>query len=170
MVSMDLTSLYPHIMMGLNISPDTLVNQRFSNISIDSVLQKTANIPEGFEYSVCPNGSMYKKDQMGFLPELLDKMFQKRKFYKDKMKELKKEYEKSHSNKLKKEISMYSVKEQSIKVCLNSCYGATGNPYFRFYDLGNAEAVTYTGQLAIRWIEKKFNEYFNRILKTSNVD
>jgi len=113
---------------------------------------------------------MYKKDQMGFLPELLDKMFQKRKFYKDKMKELKKEYEKTHSNKLKKQISMYSVKEQSIKVCLNSCYGATGNPYFRFYDLRNAEAVTYTGQLAIRWIEKKFNEYFNKILKTNEVD
>lgn len=107
---------------------------------------------------------------MGFLPELLDKMFQKRKFYKDKMKELKKEYEKTHSNKLKKQISMYSVKEQSIKVCLNSCYGATGNPYFRFYDLRNAEAVTYTGQLAIRWIEKKFNEYFNKILKTNEVD
>jgi len=169
-VSMDLTSLYPHIMMGLNISPDTLVKDRFSNISIDSVLQKTANIPEGFKYSVCPNGSMYKKDQMGFLPELLDKMFQKRKFYKDKMKELKKEYEKSHSSKLKKQISMYSVKEQSIKVCLNSCYGATGNPYFRFYDLRNAEAVTYTGQLAIRWIEKKFNEYFNKILKTDGID
>jgi len=86
------------------------------------------------------------------------------------MKELKKEYEKTHNNKLKRQISMYSIKEQSIKVCLNSCYGATGNPYFRFYDLRNAEAVTYTGQLAIRWIENKFNEYFNKILKTEDVD
>lgn len=169
-VSMDLTSLYPHIMMGLNISPDTLVQDRFPNISVDSILKKSVKIPENFEYSVCPNGSMYKKNQMGFLPELLDKMFQKRKLYKDKMKEIKKEYEKTHSQKLKKDISMYSVKEQSIKVCLNSCYGATGNPYFRFYDLRNAEAVTYTGQLAIRWIEMKFNQYFNKILDTENVD
>jgi DNA polymerase elongation subunit (family B) len=169
-VSMDLTSLYPHIMMGFNISPDTLLENTFSSISVDSALAKTVKIPENFEYSVCPNGSMYKKDSMGFLPELLDKMFNKRKFYKDKMKEIKKEYEKTKDLKLKKLISMYSVKEQSIKVCLNSCYGATGNPYFRFYDLRNAEAVTYTGQLAIRWIEKKFNEYFNKILKTDNVD
>jgi DNA polymerase elongation subunit (family B) len=169
-VSMDLTSLYPHIMMGLNISPDTLMKERFNGISVDSVLSGTVKIPEEFKYSVCPNGSMYRKDSMGFLPELLEKMFQKRKFYKDKMKELKKEYEQTHSPKIKKQISMYSVKEQSIKVCLNSCYGATGNPYFRFYDLRNAEAVTYTGQLAIRWIEMKFNEYLNKILKTDGVD
>jgi DNA polymerase elongation subunit (family B) len=169
-VSMDLTSLYPHIMMLLNVSPDTLVEQRFSGISIESILQKSSKLPEDFEYAVAPNGSMYKKDQMGFLPELLEKMFQKRKQYKDKMKELKKEFEKTHDKKLNKSISMYSVKEQSIKVCLNSCYGATGNPYFRFYDLRNAEAVTYTGQLAIRWIEKKFNVYFNKILKTEDVD
>lgn len=169
-VSMDLTSLYPHIMMGFNISPDTLIGDKFSSISIESALSKSVNIPKKFEYSICPNGSMYKKDRMGFLPELLDKMFKKRKFYKDKMKELKREYEKTKDIKLKKMISMYSVKEQSIKVCLNSCYGATGNPYFRFYDLRNAEAVTYTGQLAIRWIENKFNQYFNKILKTENVD
>lgn len=169
-VSMDLTSLYPHIMMGFNISPDTLIGEKFSSISIESALSKSVNIPKNFEYSICPNGSMYKKDRMGFLPELLDKMFNKRKFYKDKMKELKREYEKTKDIKLKKMISMYSVKEQSIKVCLNSCYGATGNPYFRFYDLRNAEAVTYTGQLAIRWIENKFNQYFNKILKTENVD
>ena len=169
-VSMDLTSLYPHIMMGFNISPDTLIGEKFSSINIESALTKSVNIPKNFEYSICPNGSMYKKDKMGFLPELLDKMFKKRKFYKDKMKELKREYEKTKDIKLKKMISMYSVKEQSIKVCLNSCYGATGNPYFRFYDLRNAEAVTYTGQLAIRWIENKFNQYFNKILKTENVD
>ena len=169
-VSMDLTSLYPHIMMLLNVSPDTLAEQRFPGISIESILQKSTKLPEDFEYAVAPNGSMYKKDHIGFLPELLEKMFQKRKHYKDKMKELKKEFEKTHDKKLKKLISMYSVKEQSIKVCLNSCYGATGNPYFRFYDLRNAEAVTYTGQLAIRWIEKKFNEYFNKILKTEDVD
>lgn len=169
-VSMDLTSLYPHIMMGMNISPDTLVDERISSVSVESILNKSIEFPENLEYSVTPNGSMYRKDKMGFLPELLEKMFQKRKLYKDKMKELKKEYEKTQDKKLKKMISMYSVKEQSIKVCLNSCYGATGNPYFRFYDLRNAEAVTYTGQLAIRWIEKKFNEYFNKILKTQDVD
>jgi DNA polymerase elongation subunit (family B) len=59
-VSMDLTSLYPHIMMGLNISPDTLVEKRFSNISIDSILDKTTRIPTDCQYSVCPNGSIQR--------------------------------------------------------------------------------------------------------------
>jgi len=148
------------------------VKQITREIDIDEVLTQKIDTDclKKLPITITPNGSMYKKDKMGFLPELLEKMFQKRKLYKDQMKELKKEYEKTHDNKLKRQISMYSIKEQSIKVCLNSCYGATGNPFFRFYDLRNAEAVTYTGQLAIRWIEKKFNEYFNKILRTEDID
>lgn len=169
-VSMDLTSLYPHILMLQNISPETLCEERFSGASIDSFLKQKAEIPKNFEYAVCPNGSMYRKDIRGFLPEILDTMFNKRKFYKDKMKDTKKQYEKNPSSELKRQISTYSIKEQSLKVCLNSSYGATGNCYFRFYDLRNAEAVTYTGQLVIQWIERKFNDYFNRLFKTEGVD
>lgn len=226
-VSTDLTSLYPHIMMQHYISPDTLVDieevndrikfltnylkteyfddkfnstskikwksidtmssseirhelnlaqrlrQLSATISVDKVIDKKEIDTEclnELNVTMTPNGSIYTKDKVGFLAEILNKMFDKRKLYKDKMKEYKKQYELTQDESLKKLISTYSIKEQSVKVCLNSCYGATGNPHFRFYDIRNAEAVTYTGQLAIKWIEKKFNDYFNRVINTDNFD
>ena len=56
------------------------------------------------------------------------------------------------------------------KIQLNSAYGAIGNQYFRYYNLLNAEAITYGGQFSIRWIENKMNQYLNRVLKTEEID
>ena len=56
------------------------------------------------------------------------------------------------------------------KIQLNSAYGAIGNQYFRYYKLANAEAITLSGQVSIRWIENKMNEYINKLLSTDNVD
>ena len=52
------------------------------------------------------------------------------------------------------------------KISLNSAYGAIGNQYFRYYDLAIAEGITKAGQLSIRWIEKKINQYLNKLLGT----
>jgi DNA polymerase elongation subunit (family B) len=68
------------------------------------------------------------------------------------------------------EISRYNNLQLAKKVTLNSAYGAIGSPYFRFFDIRIAEAITLSGQLAIRWIEKRLNEYLNKILKTNNFD
>ena len=56
------------------------------------------------------------------------------------------------------------------KIQLNSLYGALGNQYFRHYRLDNAEAITLTGQVAIRWIERKVNEFLNKCLKSTEKD
>jgi len=56
------------------------------------------------------------------------------------------------------------------KISLNSAYGAIGNQYFRYYKLANAEAITLSGQVSIRWIENKMNQKMNNILKTEDVD
>jgi len=56
------------------------------------------------------------------------------------------------------------------KISLNSAYGAIGNQYFRYYDLAIAEGITTAGQLSIRWIEKKINQYLNKLLGTTNED
>ena len=56
------------------------------------------------------------------------------------------------------------------KISLNSAYGAIGNQYFRYYKLANAEAITLSGQVSIRWIENKMNNYLNKILKTEDTD
>ena len=72
--------------------------------------------------------------------------------------------------KYKNMIPKLHNKQMALKIALNSAYGAVGNQYFRFYDIRIAEAVTYGGQLSIRWIEQALNEYFNELLKTENVD
>ena len=56
------------------------------------------------------------------------------------------------------------------KIQLNSAYGAIGNQYFRYYNLANAEAITLSGQVSIRWIEGKVNSYLNKLLKTEDHD
>ena len=71
---------------------------------------------------------------------------------------------------LENEISRYKNLQLAKKVQLNSAYGALGNEYFRFFDIRQAEAITLSGQLAIRWIEKKLNIYMNKLLKTENID
>ena len=69
-----------------------------------------------------------------------------------------------------KSVTKYSNFQQVRKICLNSLYGAIGNQYFRHYKLDNAEAITLTGQVAIRWIERKLNEHLNKLFKTEDVD
>src|SRR5210317_1412443 len=71
---------------------------------------------------------------------------------------------------LEKDISKYQNLQMAKKVQLNSAYGALGNQYFRFFDVRQAEAITLSGQLSIRWIERKMNEYLNNVLKTENED
>ena len=122
------------------------------------------------DYAVCANGAMFRKDIRGFLPELMDKMYQDRVIFKKKMIEAKKEYEKTKNKELTKEIARCNNIQMAKKISLNSAYGAIGNQYFRYYKLENAEAITLSGQVSIRWIENKMNQHLNKILKTENVD
>lgn len=69
-----------------------------------------------------------------------------------------------------KNISKYNNNQMARKIQINSLYGAIGNAYFRYYRLENAEAITLSGQVSIRWIENKINHYFNKILKTQDID
>jgi DNA polymerase elongation subunit (family B) len=71
---------------------------------------------------------------------------------------------------LKKDISKYKNLQLAKKVQLNSAYGAIGNQYFRFFDIRMAEAITLSGQLSIRWMERKINDYLNKLLKTKDED
>ena len=82
----------------------------------------------------------------------------------------KQEYEKTKNKELVKEIARCNSIQMARKIQLNSAYGAIGNQYFRYYKLANAEAITLSGQVSIRWIENKMNAYLNKILKTSEVD
>jgi DNA polymerase elongation subunit (family B) len=119
---------------------------------------------------VCANGAQYRKDVHGFLPEIMQKIYDERTIYKKLMLKAKSEYEKNPTEKLKKDISKYNNIQMARKIQLNSAYGAIGNQYFRYYNLANAEAITLSGQVSIRWIENKMNQYLNTILKTEEED
>ena len=154
--------------MQYNISPETLLPAKHPSATVDRILEKKINI-DG-EYCVCANGAQYKKDVRGFLPELMEKIYNERTIYKKKMLAAKQEYEKNPSPQLVKDISKFNNIQMARKIQLNSAYGAIGNQYFRYYKLANAEAITLSGQVSIRWIENRMNEYLNTLLKTEDVD
>ena len=170
--SFDLNSLYPHLIMQYNISPDTIVDALHTHVTIDSLLNR--EFVNDTEYCMAANGHYFRKDKQGFLPEMMQTMYDDRSKYKKLMLEWqkKKEVAKTADEKYEceKKISKYKNLQMAKKVQLNSAYGALGNQYFRFYDLRQAEAITLSGQLSIRWIEAKMNAYMNKVLKTESVD
>ena len=167
-VSFDLNSLYPHLIMEYNISPETLVPTRYPSISVDKILNGEIDIDS--DYCVAANGAQYRKDIQGFLPEMMQKIYDERTIYKKKMLIAKSEYEKTGDKELQADISAFNNIQMARKIQLNSAYGAIGNQYFRYFNIANAEAITLSGQLSIRWIENKMNSYINKILKTKEVD
>jgi len=167
-VSFDLNSLYPHLIMQYNISPETLWETRHPSASVERILNE--DIDFSGEFAVCANGAQYRKDIHGFLPEMMQKIYDERTIYKKKMLFAKQENEKNPSSKLVADISKFNNIQMARKIQLNSAYGAIGNQYFRYYNLANAEAITLSGQVSIRWIENKMNQYLNKILKTEGED
>ena len=167
-VSFDLNSLYPHLIMQYNISPETLLGTKHPSATVDGLLNRTVRIDGDF--AVCANGAQYRKDIRGFLPEMMEQIYEERTIYKKKMLAAKRMYEVDPSAKLQRDISKFNNIQMARKIQLNSAYGAIGNQYFRYYNLSNAEAITLSGQVSIRWIEGKMNEYLNKILKTEEID
>jgi len=169
-VSFDLNSLYPHLIMQYNISPETLLETKHPSVTVDKILNEDLTFEMYKDNAICANGAMFRKDVRGFLPELMEKMYNERVIFKKRMIKAKKAYEKTPTKDLEKEIARCNNIQMAKKISLNSAYGAIGNQYFRYYKLANAEAITLSGQVSIRWIENKMNAYLNKILKTENTD
>ena len=171
-MSFDLNSLYPHLIMQYNISTETLVSQnKVPNMKVDKLLHKefdTSKLDKN--HTMTPNGAIFRTDKKGFLPQLMEDMYNTRTEYKRKMLEAKQEYENTKDKKLLKDISKYNNIQMAKKISLNSAYGAIGNAYFRYFNLLIAEGITTSGQLSIRWIEFALNRYLNKTLGTTNED
>lgn len=221
-VSFDLNSLYPHLIMQYNISPETLEGQLFefdlavttrsvdmflngiidkerseeerqqlieqiadaleaSNAVIqpkhkrlnDMLIDRHATIREilnQYNLTITPTGCLFNKTQRGFLPTLMETMYNDRSEWKKRMIQAKKAYEVEPSQALENEIARCHNMQLAKKIQLNSAYGALSNMFFRWFDNRLAESITKSGQLSIRWMENKINEYLNKTLKTNNVD
>lgn len=171
---LDLTSLYPSIIMTINISPETKVG-KVRDYSAESHMRGKIQMYHitdvfGKEYppmnksafldfldkmnlSIASNGVMYSKSQIGVIPEILNVWFDKRVEYKNLMKK--------HGKQGNDELySFYHQRQLVQKIMLNSLYGVLGLPSFRFYDIDNAEATTLTGQTVIKTTEMIANKYY----------
>jgi DNA polymerase elongation subunit (family B) len=181
-VSYDLNSLYPHLIMQYNISPETKIetnDDRFG-MGVDNILKSSSQEYhvgcheklqkfKSMGYSVAANGTCYTKKRQGFLPALMKKLYEERKLYKKKMIEFQKRQQEGETG-LENEIAKYNNFQLVRKIQLNSAYGAIGNEWFRYYDVEMAEAITLSGQLSIRWIADKLNEFLNKHVGTENYD
>ena len=165
--SFDINSLYPHIIIQYNISPEKIIGQDPSGISVNKMLKQNIDLSHLKNEHACitPNGAKFKNDSQGFLPEMMETMYNERVIYKKRMIKAKKEYQKTPTPELQREIARCHNIQWARKIALNSAYGAVGNQYFRFYDVRQASAITTAGQFIIRYIEQKVNDYMNKILK-----
>jgi len=151
-VAFDLESLYPGIIRQGNISPETIVDQYY-NANVNDYVNRRVNL-DGEQYSVCANGTRYRRDIRGVIPTVVEHVFNQRKVFKNLMKEAKQAGNWD-------DVRKYDLLQKAAKIAINSAYGALGNAFFRYYDLRNAEAVTLTGQVIIKWSANHFNEMLN---------
>lgn len=190
-VSLDLNSLYPHIIMQYNISPETFngwldgntpclqkewAEQRALQV-IDGHLNdvRLRQLIEDSNITVAANWTTFKRDKLGFIPALMSKYYNERTVYKGKMIEAKKKLESLTTGTVEytntvKDIAKFNNFQMAYKILLNSCYGALSNQFFRWFRNEFAEAITASGQLTTRWIEIKLNEFLNKTFKTVDVD
>lgn len=182
--SVDLDSLYPHLIMQYNMSPETLIDSRdytdemrailAQGVTVNAMLDKKLDLTQMKNYTLTPNGQFFRTDKHGFLAEIMQTMYNSRVIFKKKQIEAEKEREACKDPARRKEldaiISRYENLQLAKKVGLNSAYGAMGNEHFRFFDIRIAEGVTLAGQLSIRWVEARINAYLNTLLHTNSVD
>ena len=167
-VSFDLNSLYPHLIMQYNISPETMVGYEPNRVNVENMLNQKSDLSDLDTRTITPNGAQFRTDKQGFLPELMDKLYKERVIYKDKMAKAKALFQETGDSRLKNEISKNYNIQLARKIALNSAYGAIGNQYFKYFDVRHAEGITMAGQLTIRWIERDVNSYLNKLLKTKD--
>ena len=154
-MSFDLNSLYPNIIVQYNMSPETILGM------------------PGAEGATASNGAVFSKAKKGIIPEIVEELYAKRVTVKDEMLEAKTKLETISKRKRKEyqaatgQVARLETLQTAIKILLNSLYGAMGNKYFRYFDLRIASGITMTGQAVIKHGEKSVNEFLDKFLGES---
>ena len=164
-VSFDLNSLYPNILVQYNMSPETLIH---GNNGVTGVEHYLRGVVAKDEYSLTANGSKYTKDFQGIFPKLIEEYYDERKEVKKLQLAAQKEIQKEYTNELDKQIVTLENKQLAIKILLNSLYGALANKHFLYFEKRLAEGVTLSGQLAIQWAQQAINKSMNTLLNTKD--
>ena len=153
-VSFDVNSLYPSLIVQMNMSPETFMGMK-PDVDVNTFLREDLDFSDEIDCVAC-NGAMFRKDKRGFLASIIAAVYAERQAIQAKVKKLEKE------GGSPEEIKRLNNKQHAIKILLNSCYGALGSRFFRYYDLRIAEAITHSGQVAIQWSEKAINRHLKR--------
>ena len=172
-VSFDLNSLYPHLMLQYNMSPETYMDGEREYVTQDMVLN--GEYKSRFDdRSVAANGVCFDNRKVGVIPTIIDEYYNNRSVIKKQMIVAEQQFEVEKDpvelKRLKREINQLHNSQMSIKIAMNSLYGATANKYFLYYINEMAEAITTSGQLGIRYAEKSVNDYLNKTLGTTDHD
>lgn len=166
LVSIDGSALYPNIIKGLNISPETLI-EKLENCGIQEFLDGKFNF-KGSEFTVAANGVKFKNNATGVLPRLVSNVLNGRTIAKTAMLVAKQEYIDTHDEQYKKIVDLQNTLQLAYKVAANSLFGICGNKGFIFYDHRLAEAITHTGQFILKYITQYLNDKFNIFFKTKD--
>ena len=162
-MSFDLNSLYPHIIMQYNMSPETIIPTKIEDVSVKDLIEdKDYKMPN--DTCMAATGQCFSITKPGIIPRLIAELYADRSSIKKKMLKLKRE--KAND----KEIAKLDTKQLALKILMNTLYGALSNEYFRYFDPRIAEGITITGQYTIRSAEKAVNDWMNKRLQTKNVD
>lgn len=171
-VSFDLASLYPNIIIQYNMSPETFVHDDRQSLSngVRDILENRVRNEKPDLYAMTANGAYFRKDRQGIIAELAERVYGERVQIKDYMLEcerlLQKETDEARVTELKKRIDISKNAQTAIKIFLNSLYGCLGTPFFRWFNVTVAEAITLSAQVASKYAEKKVNDYLNGLWKT----
>jgi DNA polymerase elongation subunit (family B) len=170
-VSFDLNSLYPMIIVQYNMSPETVLEgkQHLGLEPVDKLLSSDEiEIPEGT--TMAASGVRFSKDQVGIIPAIIKQYYDERRVIKKAMLEAQQEYQTTPTKRLENKMTILENQQMSIKILMNSLYGALGNKHFRYFNNHVAEAITTSGQLSIRWAEEAINKEMNTALDTLGKD
>jgi DNA polymerase elongation subunit (family B) len=204
---LDLTSMYPSIIMTINISPETKVGTVYDWNIEDAIREdnsdkiyevhlfsrsKTVKMKKGElldklqsnSLAIASNGTFYRTDKTGVIPDILEKWFTLRQDYKSTRNEwrekataltndedeLKDESKREEYEEYEYKAEYYDKLQHAHKILINSVYGVLGLSTFRYYDVDNAQAVTDTGRTLIKFTSEMGNKYYNRLLGTGNAE
>lgn len=170
--SFDVNSLYPNIIVQWNMSPETILKGHVEpGMNVDRMLSGYVNSRS--DASMAATGQYFDNSKQGFMPKIIEEMYDERVQIKKKMLASKKELEacdkhnKQEVYRIERDIAHFENQQTAIKILLNSLYGAMGNKYFRYFTMEIAEGITITGQFIIKWAEKHVNAFLNKTLKTN---
>jgi len=167
--SFDLNSLYPSIIVQYNMSPETMIgDSNVDGVTVDRCLQSEISNSPG--ESLAANGARFRTDVRGVIPEIISSYYDERKVVKKAMLDKQKNNVGSTDPDAARDIGQLENEQMSIKILLNSLYGAMANKYFRYFSMRMADGITASGRMAIQWAERAVNQYMNKINETSDVD